>query len=80
MTMLDSNTSKRADQKTYYSSGWQKTKNKHVVVNVVLTCNNTGDFGHETFDSSDGHTLCLILDVSDNVFNLQRKTRRHRHS
>ncbi len=55
-----------------------------IVVGIPLTCNHTGDFGHETFDSSDGHTLCLILDVSDNVFNLQRKSgkedrKRNRH-
>lgn len=43
-----------------------------ISLSLLLTSNNTRDFGHETFDSSDGHTLCLILDVSDNVFNLQR--------
>lgn len=43
-----------------------------------LTCDDTGDFGHETFDSSDGHTFSLVLDVSDNVFNLRRQKRRCR--
>lgn len=40
---------------------------------LALTCDNAGDFGHETFNSSDGHTFALILDVSDNVFDLQGK-------
>ena len=40
---------------------------------ILLTCDNTGDFGHETFDSSDGHALLFILDESDNVFNLQKR-------
>lgn len=38
-----------------------------------LTCHNTGDLGHEAFDSSDGDTFSLMLDACDNVFNLQRK-------
>lgn len=50
----------------------------HVFLSSFLTCDNTGNFGHEAFDSSDGYTLCLILDVGDNVFNLQRKTKRQR--
>lgn len=51
-----------------------RRQGKHVVVNAVLTRDHTGDFGHEALDRSDGHTLCLVLDVSDDVFNLQRKT------
>lgn len=39
-----------------------------------VTCDHTGDLGHEALDRSDGHTLRLVLDVSDNVFNLQAGT------
>lgn len=46
----------------------QAGENKH-----KLTCHNTGNLGHEAFDSSDGDTFSLMLDASDNVFNLQRK-------
>lgn len=37
-----------------------------------LTCNNTGDLCHETLDGSDWNTVCLVLDATDNVFNLNR--------
>lgn len=41
-----------------------------------LTCNNTGDFSHEAFHSPDGDTFGLILDESNNLLNLQKRTRK----
>lgn len=39
----------------------------------ALTCNNTGDFSHEAFHSSDGDAFCLVLDESNNLLDLQRE-------
>lgn len=47
----------------------------NTVFTQFLTCNNTGDLGHETFDGSDGHAFRLVLYASDDVFNLKEKHR-----
>lgn len=41
-----------------------------------LTCNDTGDFSHEAFHGPDGDTFGLILDESNNLLNLQKRTRK----
>lgn len=41
----------------------------------ALTCNNTGDFSHEAFHSSDGDAFCLVLDESNNLLDLQKRIR-----
>lgn len=38
-----------------------------------LTCYNAVDLSHETLDSSDGNAFRLILNTSDNVFNLREE-------
>lgn len=43
-----------------------------------LTCDNTGNFGHEAFDSPDGYALRLVLDARDDVLDLQREEDRVR--
>lgn len=42
----------------------------------ALTCNNTGDFSHEAFHSSDGDAFCLVLDESNNLLDLQKRIRK----
>lgn len=38
-----------------------------------LTSDDAGNFGHEAFDCPDGDAFRLILDESDDVFDLQKK-------